>query len=168
MPSYKDLNVDYQGGDLYIEEKIDLLDGCPEHITGSFYSNNNEVISLVGGPEKVDGDYVFSWNHLTDLVGCASHIGRELNCTFNNITSLVGIHKIIKSCKVIYFDVNKIKQGGIGLLMIANLTRLLSTNFSPLTEPFKIIEKYLGTGTKGMMACSKELTEKGYEDYAKL
>ena len=47
--------------------------------------------------------------------------------------------------------------------MIANLTKI-----SKHTEPFKIISKYLGTGTKGMMECSKELISSGYNQYAKL
>ena len=164
MRSYKELNIQYQGGDLELyNKKLESLDGCPQHITGHFNCSYNELTSLVGGPQKVDDCYICYNNQLTDLVGCASHIGGKLLCDDNQITSLAGIHKIIKSCKQIKFDDHKIIEGGIGLLMIGDLTQISSD-----TDPFIIIEKYLGKGTKGMMECSKELKARGYEQYAKL
>ena len=164
MQSYNGLNKIYTSGHLDIYY-LDLtsLETCPEHITGDFSCRDNNLSSLVGGPQKVDVDYYCSSNSLTDLVGCASHIGGSLRCEYNDITSLVGIHKIIKSCPIIYFDDMRIKEGGIGLLLIENLEWITRSN-----EPFKIISKYFGTGTKGMMACSKELISRGYTNYAKL
>ena len=165
MRSYKDLNIDYQGGELNIYNKqLRLLAGCPNHITGEFECNTNKLKTLVGGPQRVDKWYDCSYNQLSDLVGCASHIGVQFKfCNNTKITSLVGIHKIIKSCPDLWFDSRKIKEGGIGLLMIENLI-----DISEETKPFQIIQKYLGSGTKGMMECSKELKAKGYDEYAKL
>ena len=163
MRSYKDLNIVYTGGTMRIINPLDSLAGCPNHITGDFSCQTNFLTSLVGGPQKVDGNYYCSINNLTDLVGCASHIGDTLKCRSNNITSLVGIHKIVKSCKSFVFDECEITEGGIGLLLISNLTDISDTKV-----PFNIIANYLGTGTKGMMECSKELTAKGYDNYAKL
>ena len=167
MRSYKDLNISYQGSDLYVQQKkcqLSNLDGCPEVITGSFYCCNNDITSLIGGPQKVDGFYDCDVNQLTNLVGCASHIGNTLRFRNNQkITSLVGIHKIIKSCQYMYFDCENITEGGIGLLLIENLA-----DISDHMIPFNIIRGYFGTGTKGMMECSKELKEKGFEQYAKL
>ena len=209
MRNCKDLNINYQGGDLDISrEMLISLAGCPEYISGNFYCYDNELTSLVGGPQQVDGHYgCRNNNKLTALEGCASHIGGYFGCALNNLTSLVGgpqqvdgdynceynnltalegcanyiggalfcsnnpkisslvcIHKIIKRCSSIYFDCDQIIQGGIGLLLIENLTNVSHENDSP----FKIIQSYLGTGTKGMMECSKELTAKGFEQYAKL
>ena len=136
----------------------------PEHITGAFRCDHNQLTNLHNGPQRVDGHYQCSFNdHLTDLVGCASHIGGILVITGNPITSLIGIHKIIKSCKGISLDGYTVTLGGIGLLLIENLTEILDDS-----EPFNIIKSYLGSGTKGMMECSKELIEKGYSNYAKL
>ena len=166
MQNCKIIGKKYQSGDWDIsKKKLVSLEGSPNHITGRFDCsyNNYKLKSLVGGPQRVDGDYDCEINQLTDLVGCASHIGGTLFARQTNITSLVGIHKIIKSCQVIYFDADPITQGGIGLLMIANLYEI-----SYNTEPFKIIQSYLGTGTKGMMECSKELKAKGWAEYAKL
>ena len=153
------------GGNYICENNaITSLIGCPQHITGAFScSHNDELTSLVGGPQKVDGRYECDFNDLTDLVGCASHIAGVLLCDNNRITSLVGIHKIIKSCTGFGFDCPNIIDGGIGILLIENLT-----DISDYTKPFQIISKYLGQGTKGMMACSKELIAKGYDQYAKL
>ena len=164
MQSYKDLNIDYQGGDLKIDiKKLTSLGGCPNHITWDFDCYANSLTSLVCGPQQVDGHYSCQHNQLTDLVGCASHIGGILNCCYNNITSLVGIHKIIKSCNEIWFDDLKIVHGGIGLLLVENLEVI---HGSP--EQYTIFNRYLGTGTKGMMACRDELIKKGLEEYAKL
>ena len=165
MRNYKDLDINYQGGDLELDKReLTSLIGCPEHITGDFYCGSNYYMgSLVGGPQKVDGDYNCYGAGLTDLVGCASHIGAVLSCGGNAITSLVGIHKIIKSCATITFNNSDVSIGGIGLLLIDDLTWISSA-----TRPFEIIKSYLGTGTKGMMECSKELKARGYEDYAKL
>ena len=164
MPNCKILGNKYKGGDFDIyNKKRNSLEGCPNHITGDFYCNTNNLTSLVGGPQKVDGYYNCEYNRLTDLVGGASHIGDILFFNDNHITSLVGIHKIIKSCKYMNFDDNKINEGGIGLLLIENLISI-----SNKSESFYIINSYLGTGTKGMMECSKELTAKGYAPYAKL
>ena len=166
MLSYKDLNIIYQGGNLSVANcKLISLEGCPQHITGEFYChNNNKLMSLVGGPQHVNNSYICTNNNLTDLSGCASNIKQDLSFENNpRIISMVGIHKIIKSCNRIYFSSYNIIHGGIGLLLIGNLTTI-----SADSVPFQIIRKYLGSGTKGMMECSKELTAKGYAPYAKL
>ena len=164
MRSYNDLTINYQGGEFDISSKIlTSLAGCPEHITGMFNCGDNKLTSLIGGPQRVGGIYDCSNNQLTDLVGCPAHIDGALYCNNNNITSLVGIHKIIKSCNIISFETGKIKVGGIGLLLINNLTWISSS-----VRPFNLIKQYLGTGTKGMMKCRAELIAKGYADYAKL
>ena len=164
MRNYNDLNRNYQGDDLNIQDKkIVSLEGCPNHITGDFKCSGNNLTNLIGGPQKVDGHYICYNNSLTDLVGCASHIEKRFLIRNNAITSLVGIHKIIKSCEGIFFDQNKIIEGGIGLLLISDLRFITSD-----TEQFKIIGKYLGGGAKGMMECSKVLTSMGYGNYAKL
>ena len=127
MRSYNDLDIDYQGGDLECcWESLDSLEGCPEYVTGEFRCDINNLSSLIGGPQRVDGDYDCSENNLTNLVGCASYIGDTLYFSNTNITSLVGIHKIIKSCNEIAFNFTSIKEGGIGLLLIDNLTNITS------------------------------------------
>ena len=62
------------------------------------------------------------------------------------------------------FDADKINEGGIDLLLISNLINISARN----SEPFEIIKSYFGTGTKGMMECSKELIDMGYSSHAQL
>ena len=168
MRSYNDLTVEEQllkYDNLNIcGKELNSLVGCPEHIPGAFDCNDNKLTSLVGGPQRVDGHYNCRYNHLTSLDGCASHISGMLYTNGNSIPSLVGIHKIIKSCNGIMLNTIKITEGGIGLLLIDNLTQIYPNG----KTPFQIISTYLGTGTKGMMECRKELISKGYADYAKL
>ena len=164
MRSYKDLEMNYQSGDLDITNNlITSLDGCPQHITGDFLCVNNGLTSLAGGPQIIDKSYDCTDNQLTDLTGCASYISAELHIRGNRIKSFVGIHKIIKHCRIIYVDDEHVTEGGIGLLLIKNL-EYISTD----STPFLVITDYLGKGTKGMMDCSKELISMGYTNYAKL
>ena len=164
MRNCKEYGNKYKSGNFNIyKKKINSLDGCPQHITGWFRCDVNYLTSLVGGPQIVDDTYDCNNNQLTDLEGCASHISGSLMCTNNNITSLLGIHKIIKSCIDIYCDTFKITEGGIGLLLIDNLRYIPSNH-----EPFKIIRKYLGQGTKGLLICQNELINEGYPNHAKL
>ena len=166
MPSYKNINLKYTSGNLDLTSKFEHLKslaGCPDHITGNFKCIQLRLTSLTGGPEKVDGYYFCSNNQLTNLEGCAKHIDGELYFGNNKITSLIGIHKIIKSCRRIFFDCEHIIEGGIGLLLIDNLTEITDK-----TSPFDIISKYLGTGSKGILQCQNELIENGYPNHAKL
>ena len=139
------------------------LYGCAQSGITQLFCSNNKLTTLTGGPSSTEWGYDCRNNKLTDLYGCASHIGSDLDFQYNNITSLIGIHKIIKSCRETYFDCEKITEGGIGLLLISKLKEI-SVN----TEPFKIISKYLGQGTKGLVLCQNELIEHGYDNYAKL
>ena len=163
---FNSLNKLYTFGDLDVSGyNIKSLEQCPEVITGNFSCSVNQLTSLVDGPQQVYGHYFCYGNQLTDLVGCASHITGILDMKNNNITSLIGIHKIIKSCTSISLNTDKITEGGIGVLLINNLEKI--GNYSN-RRAFKIIEQYIGYGTKGMMECRKELTAKGYAVYAKL
>ena len=163
--NYTDLKINYTGDDLNINHQLLIsLESCPDYITGGFYCGMNNLSNLIGGPQRVDGNYLCHNNRLTSLVGCASQISGSLNSPNNQITSLVGIHKIIKSCNSFAFDAHKIIHGGIGVLLIENLSYITADH----SVPFHIISTYLGSGTKGMMACRKELIDNGYSDYAKL
>ena len=164
MTTYKEQMESYISGDIMIvNKKLSSISGGPNHISGDFYVWCNDITSLMGGPQLVDGGYNCADNLLTDLTGAPSIIS-YFDFTKNNITSLVGIHKIIKSCKVITFAPNEITQGGIGLLLISDLTSINSGHH----EPFEIIKNYLGSGTKGMMMCRTELISSGFANYAKL
>ena len=156
----------YTHGSIIVKDPINgSLAGSPKHIIdGNFNCTDNKITSLVGGPEIVDGYFSCDDNLLTDLNGAPRIIGAWIDFRHNpKITSLVGIHKIIKKCPDFTFNSSCITHGGIGLLLIENLARI-----SAGAEPFKIIKRYIGTGTKGMMECSKELKAKGYDEYAKL
>ena len=162
--TYDQIVNDYKGGDVDIKfDKLTEFKDCPQHITGYFACWMTPLTSLVGGPQRVDGKYLFSRTEVSSLDGCASYIGDTLNFQETKVSSLVGIHKIIKHCPEITFDGKNIIEGGIGMLLIDGLSCITAH-----TEPFYIIEKYLGSGAKGMMECSKELISRGYEAYAKL
>ena len=155
--------IKYKSGHLDIHGHVNSLDGRPDQITGEFDCSNNDLTDLVGGPTNISGSYNCSENRLVTLLGSPEYTSADFDCAKNNLSSLVGIHKIIKSCRVIMCSEAKITEGGIGLLLIANMEHITSKH-----EPFKIINSYLGKGTKGMMECSKELISRGFPEYAKL
>jgi hypothetical protein len=111
-------------------------------VTLGFYCEHNRLTSLEGAPSSVSGFYCYS----------------------NQLTSLQGIHKIFKIISGDFFcHYNPITSGGIGLLLIEGLTRIIADQ-----SAFKIIERYLGQGKKGLLLCQDELIDEGYEEFAKL
>ncbi len=157
------------GGNYRCEHNhLQSLVGCPLTLLHDFNCRNNELISLVGGPKKVGAGYYAEHNKLESLEGCASDIGYELNVKHNKLTSLVDIHKIINSCVSIDLTNNHIQEGGIGLLLIHNLTTIRTWETDPFHQPSLIISKYLGLGKAGLLECQNELEEEGFEAYTKL
>ncbi len=101
----------------------------------------------------------------------------SIDVSYNYIETLVGIHKHIKYCKKIDLSKNKIKEGGIGLLLINGLDYVGYTNPTKglfgydcrtFSKALLIITKYLGKGKIGLLECQQELIDNGYEEFAKL
>jgi hypothetical protein len=134
-------------------------------VGGYFYCHDNAVSSLKGAPSSVGGSVDFWHNQLNSLKGAPSSIGGDLDFHENPLTSLEGVHKIIKRINgVLYLTGNHlIKSGGIGLLLIEGLKDIDADQ-----PAFKIINKYLGQGKKGLLYCQDELIDAGYEEFAKL
>jgi hypothetical protein len=112
-------------------------------VGGHFACHSNQLTSLQGAPRLTDGNFY---------------------CLNNQLTSLEGVHKIIKIINgAIYLYENPITSGGIGLLLIEGLSTICAD-----LPAFKIINRYLGQGKKGLLLCQDELIDAGYEEFAKL
>ncbi len=59
-------------------------------VTGSFYCNDNELITLEGSPKEVGGDFSCKYNKLQNLLGGPKEVGGYYNCVNNKLTSLEG------------------------------------------------------------------------------
>jgi hypothetical protein len=133
-------------------------------LTGQFTYADGYLTSLEGTPRKIGGSFYCDRNQLTSLHGAPAEVNGYFSVEKNSITSLEGVHKIIKIINgAIYLYENPIKSGGIGLLLIEGLSAICADQ-----PAFKIINKYLGQGKKGLLYCQDELIEAGYEEYARL
>lgn len=137
---------------------------CEVNTTENVYLDGQDLVQLPVRFGTVKGYFSCSNNKLTSLEGAPRETSSSFYCDGNKLTSLEGVHKIIKkingtfNCKY-----NFIKSGGIGLLLIEGLTEIDSE-----LRVFEIIEKYLGQGKRGLLACQEELIENNFEEYAKL
>ncbi len=206
------INIKSVGGSFFCSSnELTSLDNLPKFVGKSYSIHDNKIGSLEGMPEKIDGILNCYKNKLTSLKGCPE-IVEHLNCSYNNIftldhlpicetlnisnnklTSLIGIHK--SKAKQIALGNNKIEEGGIGLLLIPNITSVVNTdqiednNLSIIWTHLKkymnknesrqiektdfeialdIIIKYLPQGKLALLKCADELQQAGLERFAKL
>jgi hypothetical protein len=131
---------------------------------GWFNCGRNKLTSLKGSPNSVGSDFYCFDNALTSLDGAPQSTGRYFECNNNKITSLEGIHKIIKKIgDTLFCSRNPIISGGIGVILIEGLKKIEADQ-----PAFKIINRYVGQGKKGLLRCQDELIEAGLEEFAKL
>ena len=90
-----DMSVDVKG-DVDISNTFNFkksLKSIPvqfRNVSGNFYCQGNELISLKGAPQKVGGDFYCNDNQLTSLKGAPQSVGRGFRCHNNRLTSLEG------------------------------------------------------------------------------
>lgn len=156
--------------------EVDFLDDQIIHLGGKKIKG-----SLPIKIRKMKGELVISYNQLTSFENFPEEC-KSITANNNRFTSLVGIDRIKKitgSANKCQFDLvfNKIKEGGIGLLLIENLTyfncNVVADSGLPngknwiTPKPFEIIKKYLGRPDE-IFDCQVELIDAGYEAFAKL
>ncbi len=88
----EDLEGKVYKGDLeiYNNQKITSLRGCPKEVTGSLKCQNIGITSLEGCPEKVGRNFYCDENKLTSLKGGPKEVKGEYSCSENKLTSLEG------------------------------------------------------------------------------
>ncbi len=112
----------------------------------------------------VGGDFWCSGNRLTSLEGAPSAVGGNFWCTDNRLTSLVGVHRILRRVDgSLHIWGNKIKSGGIGLVLVEGLTKIYTDQ-----PALRIISGYLGQGKPGLLRCQEVLHDAGFEEFARL
>ncbi len=133
-------------------------------VSGYFDCSNNRLTTLEGAPSTVGGYFDCTSNRLTSLEGAPGSVGGNFVCFNNRLTSLVGVHRILRQIGGgLFLTGNEIVSGGIGLLLVEGLTRIVTDQ-----PAFEIINRYFGQGKKGLLRCQEELHEAGYEEFARL
>ena len=92
------------GGFYCFNNKLTLLEGCPESVGGDFYCHNNKLTSLVGCPESVGGNFDCSDNKITTFEHLPLLIG-DFYCDYIEEVKDYLI-KINGCCDYYFFDLN--------------------------------------------------------------
>jgi hypothetical protein len=117
---------------------LESLEGCPKIVGGNFLCFANFLISLVGGPSKVGGNFVASNNSLKTLEGAPDHVGGYFEVDYSHSLPLLRL-----------LQYNHIH--------VANAPKVVT----------QILNKYAGTGKKGMLGAGLELTRAGFKENAR-
>ena len=134
--------------------KLTSLQGAPTSVGGHFYCNSNQLTSLQGAPTSVGGSFDCRYTQLTSLQGAPTSVGTQL-------TSLQGAP--VPAGGDFYCDYNKNLEL-LKLLFIKNLKSIVITN---QTDVSNILNKYLGKGRGGALACAAELARAGFNRNAR-
>jgi len=184
-----------EDGDLTLGNcKLTSLEGSPKNVPGGVYCSHNYLTDLEGCPKSVRA-LDAAHNRLKTLKGCPTFVQNGLILDHNNlksfdvsepiklrsgiqlsnnkISSLEGIHKKIISMEgFIRLNFNPVKSHLLGVILIPGC-RGLSTLSIPL-KALQIINEYLNKKIgidvykEDLYHCQDELTEAGFEEYAKL
>ena len=157
MPKSVGFNIDLANN--HLKELI----GVQEHVNGLFNVDNNKLTSFKGGPKSAVDYISYSGNLIPNLNDLDIVKAVTFYCDGNLITSLCGIHKHIKSCYEINLLGLNLSEGGLGLLLISDISHIFAN-----IEPLKIINKYTGQGKPGILQCQRDLIDAGFEEYAEL
>ena len=164
------------GGHFYCNSnQLTSLQGAPTSVDRDFYCNGNQLTSLQGAPTSVGGDFDCRYTQLTSLQGAPTSVGGSFDCRYTQLTSLQGAPTSVGTQLTslqgapvpaggdFYCDYNKNLEL-LKLLFIKNLKSIVITN---QTDVSNILNKYLGKGRGGALACAAELARAGFNRNAR-
>jgi hypothetical protein len=151
-------------GDFYCNNnQLITLHGAPSSVGGSFYCNGNRLTTLQGAPTSVGGDFYCSGNQLTTLEGAPSSVGGNFYCQYNQLTTLEGAPISVGGEFHCSYN-NSLPL--LRLLLIKDVKKISFRSKNDIIE--NILNKYLGQGRGGALACAAELTKAGFKGNARL
>jgi len=78
-------------GDVYLYDKgLTKLPLKFRNVSGYFYCNNNQLVSLEGSPKRVGGNFSCNSSQLVSLEGGPESVGENFSCYNNKLTTLEG------------------------------------------------------------------------------
>ena len=148
------------GGDFNCgNNRLTSLQGGPISVSGDFYCGNNQLTSLQGGPISVSGDFYCGFNQLTSLQGAPTEVGGDFDCGSNRLTSLQGAPQSVGGH--FYCNYNK----NLELLKLLFIKKLKSITIRDDID--NIMNKYIGKGPGGALACAAELIKAEFNGNAR-
>ena len=148
------------GEDFYCyNNQLTSLQGAPTSVGGYFRCNANLLTSLQGAPTSVGGDFYCGSNQLTSLQGAPTEVGGNFDCGSNRLTSLQGAPQSVGGHFYCNYNEN------LELLKLLFIKKLKSINIR--TDIDNIMDKYIGKGPGGALACAAELIKAGFRKNAR-
>ena len=140
MKKYKineDGSVDVDGNVSLSSQGLSKLPLKFRNITGDFYCNSNQLISLEGSPQSVGGDFECYNNQLTSLEGCPQTVGGDFYCYKNQLISLDGCPQTVGGS--FFCDDNK-------LISLDGCPQTVGFDFACYNNPcYPIYEEWIDT-----------------------
>ena len=128
-------------GDCVLTSKCNTLPVKFNKVSGGFRCNNNQLTSLQGAPTSVGGSFYCAGNKLTTLEGVPQSVSGDFYCEYDSSLPLLR------------------------LLFIKNL-KLIIINDAP-EDVVNCLNRYIGKGPGGALACAAELIKAGFRKNAR-
>lgn len=145
-------------------------------VNGNFLASNlTSLETLENFPNRINGALYCGHSQLTSFEHITPNIKRDVNAVnLKKFTSLLGVDQHFgKMNGALSMSFGNITEGGLGLLNVKGLMRLVNTGkdistMVQLPKQFEIIDKHLRTDNRDIFECQSELIEAGFEEYAQL
>lgn len=134
-------------------------------VTGDFSCREMPLSSLQNAPHFVGREFDCNSCKLTTLNYSPKTVGGGYYCYGNLLTSFEGVSETIKRTIMFSYGEN---LPLLKLLTIKELQMIEIHKAYDDDEIEMILNKYLGKGKSGMLACAAELTRAGHKENAKL
>jgi hypothetical protein len=130
-------------------------------VGGNFDCSVNQLTTLKGSPNHVGGQFICSFNKLTALEGAPGHVVSDFLCGLNRVrlNSLDGAPGYVGG--KFWVDYNE----SLPLLRLLQYNHIHVRNAPKVVT--QILNKYAGTGKKGMLGAGVELARAGFKDNAR-
>jgi hypothetical protein len=158
-----DGTVDYYG------KSLTSLIGTPEYVSGDFSIDHNPITSMTGGPKEVGGHYYCRKTNISSLTGAPLKIGGCLSLNNNpHLHSLEGINQIKTMNNWIMLHNTPITSHILGVFFIKGCKGISAIHDCPLGKAVEILNRHIGKGRAGLLACTNELIGAGLADFAQI
>ncbi len=160
----KNGKINIQGNFYLDDEEITHIPVPFGTVSGSFQANIETLKSFENFPELILGNLYAYDTNIESFEGLHTEVAGGVDFTMNEkLTDWVGIYKhlIIVGDKI-KFDVDFVKRGGLGILLIKGVQEVSSGN----SEVDAIFNKYL-KGDRNVLDCQEELIDAGFAHLAR-
>jgi len=143
----EDGSIDVDGNVNLYDKKLKVLPLNFRKVSGDFYCNYNQLISLEGAPHTIGENFDCNNNQLTTLEGAPQRVGGGFDCGYNQLTSLEGVPQRVGK----YFSCGNNKLKNIDYL--PKYYKELYIGDNPI---YKIVKLFTASNGIGMIYDNRE------------